>query len=138
MINDLIDLYFHIKSTETLRDLHNWHFTVHENLHLVEYSNVMSPYDGNLIWRFKLYNGTEEEYSTIFLLRTKIVLSLCNSSTRRIDLPFGFTFDILKELNNYISRDEITIIIEIYNEMQKLTERSEVHEVWTNISNMRY
>lgn len=136
MINDLIDLYFHIKSTETLRDFCNWNFYELGELHLVEHSNVVHPHEG-VTWRFKIWCGTQEEYKCVFILRNKISIHSHQAYSHSLNVPAAITDEERMELQSYLSEDEINIISEIYIEMQKITDRTEIHDVHIAIDALR-
>lgn len=124
MINDLIDLYYYIRSTEEMKHLEGWSFEDTNNIHSVA---LISNWDtGN--WEFKITVGNVNDYRQIFLSKNSVEIHKSGFYRYSIAVPAMINENVSDLLMNYIDSDEIIVMNYIYFEMYKLKNRSRPYE----------
>lgn len=124
MIQDLIDVYYYIRSTDDIMDLTGWSFKNGEVGHYVTPSVVWNPTDLEMDWSLKVSVGTIVSFRRIFLHKDRVEILDSTKYSYSVAVP-----QIIKEyasdmLMHYISTDEIAIMNQLYVEMRKLLNRS--------------
>lgn len=124
MIDDLIDLYYYIRSTEELKHLEGWSFEDTNNCHSV---SLISNWDtGN--WEFKITVGNVNDYRQIFLSKNEVEIHKSGTYRYSIAVPAMINENVSDLLMNFLDSDEIIIMNYIYLEMYKLKNRSRPYE----------
>lgn len=124
MIQDLIDLYYYIRSTDDIMDLTGWSFNKGEVGHYVTPDIVWNPTDLEMDWRIKVSVGTVDGYRRIFLHKKRVEILDSTKYSYSVSIPQIINEFASDMLMNYISTDEIAIMNQIYVEMRKLLNRS--------------
>lgn len=132
MINDLLDVYYYIKSTKKIEDLENWMYITIEARTLVGFTLEYYPFN----WYINVSKVTGQIYNPIIIpSKTKRLLQRCRFDINQLYTTPMYAFwnrvddGILSEENKsnllqYLSTEEVAIIDAIYIEMHKLEKRS--------------
>lgn len=128
MIDDLIDLYYYIRSTEDIRDIVGWNYKDHHGMHGINLIVCWNATFTNQLWNFKLAVGNVYDYRQFFLSQDKV--EICKTGGYHYATPVsGFiTEEASDNLMNFISTEEIALMNQIYLEMLKLKNRSRPYE----------
>lgn len=128
MINDLIDLYYYIRSTEDIRDLEGHKYQNHTGIHVlhstVKWNATYTDHD----WKFTITAGSVLNYRQIFLSKNEVEVHKSGSHRYAIAVPAFINENVSDLLMNYISTEEIGLMNQIYLEMRKLKNRSRPYE----------
>lgn len=128
MINDLIDLYYYIRSTDDIRDLEGYKYQNHTGIHtlhsLVRWNATYTDHD----WKFTMTAGSVLNYRQIFLSKNEVEIHKSGSHRYAVAVPAMINETVSDLLMNYIDSDEIIIMNYIYLEMYKLKNRSRPYE----------
>lgn len=128
MINDLIDLYYYIRSTEDIRDLEGHKYQNHTGMHGLHSTVQWNATYTNHDWEFTMTAGNVLNYRQIFLSKKEVEVRKSGTYLYAIAVHEFITENESDMLMQFISTDEISIMNQIYLEMRKLQNRSRPYE----------
>lgn len=128
MIQDLIDLYYYIRSSDDIRDLRKHRYQDHNGIHVLQPNIQWNATYTDHNWEFKMTAGSTITYRQIFLSKNEVEVIHKGIYFYAIAVPSFITEKESDMLMKFISTDEITIMNQIYLEMRKLKNRSRPYE----------
>jgi|SRR6478609_6669761 len=128
MIQDLIDVYYYIKSVDDLQDLEGWAFTAATSSHAITIVPTWNATYTDRKWEIKITTGNINDYRWIFLTKNQVEVFHYWKYRYAISIPGLITENESDMLMKFISTNEISIINQILLEMRKLENRSVPYE----------
>lgn len=122
MLDDLIDLYYYIRSTKNICAITGWSYETSET-HTICLNQFLNP-KFERVWDFKITVGDVNYYRQIFLSQNHVTVYETGTSNYAVAIPGFITENESDTLMIFVSTDEIAVMNQILLEMRKLLKRS--------------
>lgn len=132
MLQDLIELYYYIKSLDNIENsINRWRFETCGILHYLELNKVMNPITGYLYFTIKLYVTTDPKENRkserIRIDPNRVIYEDWPTRTLHTANHEGtLTEENITRLSQCLSTEEVNAIACIYDEINALYNRSRV------------
>lgn len=125
MLQDLIELYYYIKSTDDVCNLMNWNYADADGQHTITIDETWDLSGTEHKWRIHISAGRlPTSFRQIFLAYHEIEVRFNRNTVCCLSIPYIINEQASDILMYYISTEEITVINQIYLEMRRLVNRS--------------